>query len=240
MLYKFKTFLKSNKFGRAIYEPIGYIYRKYYKDPQRLRQMKKYGYDSLRYIMEISEKEGWDVMPIFGTLLGFIREGDFIKHDNDIDLVVAPGHDPKQMAQILVEKYGLKFDQALSYHGQVTEFSVEHHGISIDFFFFEEEGNKTRVSAYFWNSNEPYTDARQNNVQFVYHPKIEAFKYIDIKGISVKVPTNSEEFLYCEYGKGWNIPDPNYVDNDRPGKVLVKDYGYSHTYEEFINNKIRR
>ena len=134
MLYKLKTFLKSNKVGRAIYEPIGYIYRKYYKDPQRLRQMKKYGYETLRYIMEISEKEGWDVIPIFGTLLGFIREGDFIKHDNDIDLAVAPGHDPKQMAQTLVEKYGLKFGQALSYHGKVTEFSVEHHGISIDFF----------------------------------------------------------------------------------------------------------
>ena len=60
MLYKFKTFLKSNKIGRAIYEPIGYIYRKYYKDPQRLRLMKKHGYGNLRYIMEISEKLYFD------------------------------------------------------------------------------------------------------------------------------------------------------------------------------------
>lgn len=239
MLYKFKTFMKSNRLGRSLYEPIGYIYRKYYKDPQRLRNMKKYGYESLRRIMEISELENWDVMPIFGTLLGFIREGDFIKHDNDIDLAVAPGYDPKVMAKILVEKYGFKFGQALSYHGKVTEFSIEHNGLSIDFFFFENCEDKIRVSAYFWKSTEAYTDPRQNNVQYVYHPRIESFKYIDIKGVKVKVPTNSEDFLYYEYGKSWNIPDPSYVDNDRPGKVILKDYGYSLTYEEFMNDKIK-
>ena len=238
MLYKLKTFLKSNKLGRSIYEPIGRIYRKYYKDPQRLRLMKKYGYENLRYIMEISEKEGWDVMPIFGTLLGFIREGDFIKHDNDIDLAVAPDHDPKLMAQTLVDKYGFKFGQALSYHGKVTEFSVEYNGLSTDFFFFQKHESDIRLSTFTWRSTEPYTNPRQNNVQFVKHPFIEDFKKITIKDIEVKVPTNSEEFLYYEYGKGWRVPDPTYVDGDRPGRIVMQDYGYSHTYEDLINDNI--
>lgn len=239
MIELIKKTLKSNCLGRKIYPTLNKLYR-LYSVPARRRKLKKHGYDNLRYIMEISEIEKWDIIPIFGTLLGFIREGDFISHDDDIDLAVAPGHDPKVMAKTLIEKYGFKFGQALSYHGKVTEFSTEHNGVSIDFFFFEEVGEQIRLSAYNWYSTESYTDPHQNNVQYIYHPKIESFKYIDIKGVNVKVPTNSEDFLYYEYGKSWNIPDPNYVDNDRPGKVILKDYGYSNTYEEFMNNDIRK
>lgn len=238
MLYKLKTLLKSSELGRSMYEPIGRIYRKYYKDPQRLRLMKKYGYENLRYILEIADKENWNIIPIFGTLLGFIREGDFIKHDNDIDLAVAPGLDPKVLAKTLVERYGFEFDQALAYHGEVTEFSVKYKGLGVDFFFLKDFGTELRVSVYSWKKEEAYTDARQNSVKWVKHPLISDYRFITVHGISVKVPQNAEEMLYFEFGENWRIPDPTYNAVGQPGMIPLDDYGYSLTYDELLNGKI--
>lgn len=241
MLNKIKTILKSSEFGRSIYEPIGYVYRKYYKDPQRLRKMRKYGFKNLCYILEIADKEGWNIIPIFGTLLGFVREGDFIKHDNDIDLAVAPGIDPKVLAKILVEKYGFEFDQALAYHGEVTEFSVKYNGLGVDFFFMKDFETELRVAVYSWNKEEAYTDARQNNVKWVKHPLISDYRLVNIRGISVKIPQNAEDLLYYEYGEDWRIPrKPGSAPKPggQPGKILLDDYGYSVTYAELLSDKI--
>lgn len=238
VLNKFKVILKSSKLGRSIYEPLGYIYRKYYKDPQRLRKMKKYGYKNLQYILEIADKEDWNVVPIFGTLLGFVREGNFITNDNDIDLAVMPGLDPKVLAKTLVEKYGFEFDQALAYHGEVTEFSVKYNGLGTDFFFMKDFKTELRIAVYSWNKNELYTDARQNSVKWVKHPQISDYRIIDIYGISVRVPQNAEDILYFEFGENWRVPDPTYNGVGQPGKIQLDDYGYSVTYDELLNDKI--
>ena len=238
MITEFKLFLKNSALGRALYGPIGYLYVKFYKDAQRKRAMKKYAYTNLKYIMEISEKENIKVMPIFGTLLGFIREGDFIKHDYDIDLGVLPSMQPSELAQILVEKYGFQFIQGLAYHGQVTEFTVTLHGLSTDFFFLQNHDDVTRTISYYWKSDGGYTDPRQNNVKYVERKQITDLKPLFIKDIKVMVPVDVETELEAIYGKGWRIPDPHFTDKENRKVIHVKDYGYTVTYSDIINNRI--
>lgn len=90
------------------------VLRGFFKDPlQALRSVRNintemasvyrfklhiHGKDFLRDLMEESSKLGMRPFLMWGTLLGFIREGGFLTHDYDIDLGV------------LLEDYGKKND----------------------------------------------------------------------------------------------------------------------------------
>lgn len=239
MLVKFKLFFKKSAFGRYLYPLIGRVYR-LYKVPARRRKLKETGYENLKYIIEVAEKEGIQVIPIFGTLLGLVRDKGFIPGDEDIDLAVLPGPSPKEMALTFIEKYGFHFNQALSYHGTVTEFSLIYNGLSTDFFFLEETETDMRTATYSWNECESYTDPRQNNVSLVVLPKIKEQINTIVHGIEVKIPSNSEDVLFALYGSGWKVPDPNFTEDSRPGRIAKDDFGYTVTLNELTADRIVR
>lgn len=239
MINDLKKFMKSSTVGRFLYGPVGYVYKRFYKNRQRKQAMQKHAYGILKYILNIAEKEGVDVIPIYGTMLGFIREKDFIKYDYDIDLAVASNTSAKEWARLLVEKYGFKFDQGLAFEGTVYEFSAIYNTLRIDFFFFKEHHGKLRSATFEWHKEESYTDPRQNSVYFIDYPNISNFDLVDIHGISVKIPTNAEEWMYLSYGKNWRIPDPNWtVEDGCPGYISENRYGYSFTYNDLLNDSI--
>lgn len=238
MINEFKKFMKSSALGRALYSPIGYCYRKFYKDPQRRRKLKETGWNNLQYIYKIAEKEGFQVMPIFGTLLGFVRDGGFMPHDNDIDLGVLQGKTAKEVVQLLVEKYGFQFNQGLAYHGVVTEFSVIYKGLSMDFFFLENHDDVTRTTSYYWKPEGNYTDPRQNNVKYIERKQINELKPFKVGGVEVQIPLDAEGELEAIYGNGWKVPDPNFTDSGNNKVVHVSDFGYAVTYKDIINNNI--
>lgn len=232
-------FLKSSVMGRAMLPTISKIWHKY-EDPARRRRLLKYGYSVLNEISEIAIKENIGITPIFGTLLGFVRDGAFIPHDDDIDLGVFPGKSPKEVASLFVNKYGYTFRHGFSYHGECTEFTLDHKsGLTVDFFFLRKKETGMESTVYVWKKQEHYTDIRQNNVKFLFAPFDASM--VDCKllnGEIVKIPHNSEEILFYEYGRSWNIPDPNWVASDNPGTRWVSDYGYLISYEELMSDSM--
>ena len=77
MIEFIKTTLKSNRLGQAIYPALNKLYR-LYSVPARRRKLRKYGYKLLDELFTISEKERIGLFPLFGSLLGFERDGGFI------------------------------------------------------------------------------------------------------------------------------------------------------------------
>lgn len=237
MIQTIKQILKSNTFGRWLLPRIGFFWH-LYNIPARRRLLQKHGKDVLADIVDISHKEGVTIYPIYGTLLGFVRDGGFMKHDDDIDLAVMPGHSAKDVLCIM-EKYGYKYWHGLSYKGVCTEFTLKHKsGLTVDFFFMQDNGSELLSSVYFWKEGEPYTDVRQNNLKWVRHPYVTKPKTMNVYGINVPIPDNSEDWLYYAFGNGWKVPDPNYTDDKQPGKVPVAGYGYFVTYKELISDNI--
>lgn len=161
-----------------------------------IRAMEK----NLLDIKEVFDKYQITFVLTAGGLLGVIREGKFISHDHDLDLICfarTPEYDHRKMIWVkkeLKEKGFFIVDNSCSMIK--TDFFIRD-GERIDIFWFEKIDDE-------WIHN--------NNIRYptYYFDKLEE---IDFLGTKFKVPYKPEEFLEYNYGKDWRIPNPK-------GKVL--------------------
>ena len=129
--------------------------------------LRKHGKEVLVHLAEVIERYKIPAFAAYGTLLGFVRDGGFLPHDDDIDLGVLPGDwPPKRLLNLLLnEEKGFSFLFAFSYDGRVTEFKLQYGGIPIDFFFYEDDGEKFFAGSYHYFPDVKYPSANANSAQ---------------------------------------------------------------------------
>ena len=228
------SFLKSCALGRLIYEPLHRCYR-LYSVPHRRRVLRKRGKLVLAHLAEIIKKHNIPAFAAYGTLLGFVRDGGFLPHDDDIDLGVLPGEwSPSRLLKVLIEEEdGFSFLFAFSYDGRVTEFKLEYAGVPIDFFFYQDDGEKFFAGSYHYYPEVHYPTSNANSAQRVCEPRIEKLDSINIFNIDFPVPANTEYVLKSLYGN-WRVPDSNWNDNKHPGIEDLPGFAYSITLGEAL------
>lgn len=103
-----KKVLKSCALGRLVYEPLHKCYR-LYSVPHRRKMLQRRGYQVLRKLKDTFEKNDIPGFLAAGSLLGFVRDGGFMPHDDDIDVGVLPSKwTAAGLLQTLVEKRGVQ------------------------------------------------------------------------------------------------------------------------------------
>ena len=227
--------LKSNVLGRLVYEPLHKLYR-LYSVPHRRRMLRKHGKDVLAHLAEVIERHKIPAFAAYGTLLGFVRDGGFLPHDDDIDLGILPGEwTPKRLMKVLFEEEtGFSFLFAFSYNGRVTELKLQYGGIPIDFFFYEDDGEKFFAGSYHYFPDVKYPSVNANSAQRVCEPRIEALDKIRVFDIDFPIPANVEYVLEKLYGN-WRVPVTEWNDNLHPGIEDLPGFAYSVTKEEVLN-----
>jgi hypothetical protein len=235
MKEKVKKILKSSSLGRVIYEPIHWCYR-LYSVPRRRRVLRRNGILVLTRLSEIFERHQIPAFAAYGTLLGFVREGGFLKHDDDIDIGILPGPwSPRRLLEVLLEKEsGFLFLWGFSYNGKVTEFKMQYRDVPIDFFFYEDDGEKFHAGSYHFYPNMKYPSPTANSAQRVCEPRIVNLSKIKVYGIDFPVPENTEFVLESLYGN-WRVPDTKWDDSKHPGIEDLPGFAYSVTKEEVMN-----
>lgn len=227
-----KKVLKSSALGRLVYEPLHWAYR-LYSVPHRKRMLKKHGMVVLAHLAEVIERHQIPAFAAYGTLLGFVRDHGFLPHDDDIDLGILPGEwTPKRLLKVLLdEEEGFSFLFAFTYNGRVTEFKLQYGGIPIDFFFYEDDGEKFFAGSYHYFPDVKYPAPNANSAQRVVEPRIEGLDKIKVFDLQFPVPANTEYVLEKLYGN-WRVPDTNWNDNKHPGIEDLPGFAYSVTQEE--------
>ena len=151
----------------------------------------------------------------FGTLLGYYRENDFISHDLDMDFGV-------QVSSFeefeVIEKHLINNDfnrtKEFYFNKNLVELSYSYKGLNVDFIIYNKENDRVSSDTIFFMTNALGNPTRCE----VYHYEIpfSGLKECDFKGMKVKVPDNTQEYLRTLYGEDFEVPNTNYNWKENP------------------------
>ena len=231
---KKKLYRVYNAFRNALYKNrvilrIYAFFRSDIPDKKASRKLKKYGYQDLTLLSKTLKEENIKCFCDFGTLLGIIREGAFIPHDNDIDTgILKDEFFSWEKLESVLGKLGMKKKYYYTYQGEVTEQTyLFPDGISVDFFLYENIDEKNmRTYVYYKNHDMIYENAHVRSVKALIYPRIDGLKEIDFNNCTAMIPNNAERRLEDIYGKGWKVPEPGYQPDRKQN--IMPELGEKH------------
>jgi tetratricopeptide (TPR) repeat protein len=133
-----------------------------------------------------------------GTLLGFVREGNFIEHDDDIDIGVFIDDFPMDLCAEL-KKQGFNTEATMGEYNKGLEYRFKKNGVQIDIFFWYKESNYSWYGAW-WKAGE------------MLKLKFDKFDLSElyIQEQKFNIPHNPEYWLKQIYGDDWKTPNSNW------------------------------
>lgn len=144
--------------------------------------------NNLLEVKRIFDKENLFFGLIYGTLLGAIRENDFLDHDEDIDLYVL-GEDEEKLKLMFFELKKSGFE--LIRYERRGLYSIERNGEYIDFYIM-----KPFAKGVLYGGGDGFMLERH----------LLNTKLIDFQGAKFAVPSQSIEWLELYYGETWKTP----------------------------------
>lgn len=207
-----QNILKTSAVGRHVYPRLQKSWRSIVI-PIRRRRLHKYGYEALSRLHELLTRNNIVYHCEAGTLLGIVRDGGFIKHDDDIDICVPPGKlSMSGVLKVFIDA-GYEAVQCLEYEGHLSEFTVrDRTGIPIDVFtcrFTSDEPDKMYQMFPRWSPTRTYPNERANHLlEFEYVRPTET-KVVKVHDVETVIPENYVEVLDSEFGP-WRVPDPSF------------------------------
>lgn len=159
------------------------------KKTHRLREMALHTIDSFN-------KHGVEYWVDYGTLLGIIREGDIIKHDNDVDLCVINSKDNH-------DRIYKSFEYMYRKYPDKYKFTVNGWGAYRVHTLFDKLIPTLLTDVYITKkTNNMYVDPTGK----VPCELVGNCKMIPWKGIMVRAPEKSHEVLVWRYGEDYMTP----------------------------------
>lgn len=159
--------------------------------------------DAIERVLAALEQVGVQPFVAYGTLLGAVREQDFIGHDSDADLGYVSHH--QAPADVVLESYELQ--RRLSAMGlRIHRYSGAAFKVSI----IEEDG-KSRGLDVFGGLMRDGRLYLMGEVGEPFEPEwLLPRSTATLAGREVPVPAQPERLLSAMYGPHWRVPDPAY------------------------------
>lgn len=173
-----------------------------------------------------------------GTLLGIVRDGNFIDDDTDIDIGVVITNPDDLFNLLKVNGYNIWYYFDTPY-GRKRLIRAEKYQVGIDFEVFERDGDK-----YYYDSpskpartSKQWKKKRYSVIRFYFDAEIVASqKRHNFMGIELNIPENYDEYFRVYY-KDWRVRQDkeNYLDSHF--RILPEDYKHhndSACYKEGV------
>ena len=171
-----------------IQTPIGrFAYQKQFLFVGIKRIDREVAFENLKEIISILNRLGITTGPIFGTLLGIIRENNFIEWDEDIDMYILK----EQEKDFLNALWTLRNNGCeLIRYDKRGLYSVMKNGEYIDFYVLRPISPEVRHTG---------------GPDFLFEKYVQDAITYDFKGILLRIPREYEEYLEFTYGD-WRTP----------------------------------
>jgi lipopolysaccharide cholinephosphotransferase len=155
---------------------------------------KKVAFENLLIIRELFAEHEIPMFLTFGTLLGALREKDFIDHDDDVDIgVFERDRDVILALMPELEKRGFK----LLYVRGERLYKLERRKTELDFFF---TVSKKTLRGRRWDLEGKATIAARH---------LDRLDEIEFLGHRFPVPHDPLGVVRSLYGRTWNVPIPD-------------------------------
>ena len=157
--------------------------------------------DSTQEVLAALHDAGVDAFPAYGTLLGAVREQDFIGHDNDVDLGYVSRH--THPFDVIRESYRLQ--RTLRERGYaVDRYSAAAFKVTV----VEADGGLRGLDVF----GGYFLDGRLYLMGEIGTPFEEEWIFplgtCTLAGRTLPAPARPEKLLEATYGRGWKVPDP--------------------------------
>ncbi len=215
MLRKLRLLLRENLLLRRTLYPLAFWLA---NDVFRLKKhlIKKYGWEAVGKIDLAARASEMPYSVCFGTLLGFVREKDFIRNDMDMDFAMYGQCFAKFFHEL--ENRGFKFERFILIDSFLKEFSMRYNEISIDFFNNAECSEQGQT----WGL---FTEKIGQTWGYLNLPAPTRLRNEIIHGTSTSIPENYDEILCQNYGN-YKEPVEDWNDNMAPGfKIIHRNHG---------------
>lgn len=160
-----------------------------------------------------------DVWLNSGTLLGSVREGGLIGHDDDIDLaVMLDANCAKTAAQAWIRAFRALQDAGLDPRATLRNprvFKFKGNEVKIDLFPAWMEDGKIWIY--------PHSAGELGQA--------ELYPLGTCQKSGLPIPANPEAFLELNYGKGWKVPDPAFEFNWHRANKKYAEFGEALTVD---------
>jgi tetratricopeptide (TPR) repeat protein len=151
----------------------------------------------------------------YGTLLGLVREGTLLQHDDDIDVAfLSTGSTPQEVRRDTVHVVQTLAEAGFDVHVGRTIRALRHgdrHPTSVPMDIqpcWFERGK-------FWGYSRPINLSVDD---------MSPFDETEFEGVSVAVPRRPEAFLQRHYGSTWLYPDPGFRYDNRAITKAERDH----------------
>lgn len=137
----------------------------------------------------------------YGSLLGHVREGHLLTHDDDFDSMVCLESGSREefdayRADVVTELRSMGW--RVKTNGKFWNIHVEQDGAGthVDVFFVHVQGQHA------------FTHMERMKVRPVPKAWLETGSVVNVDGVEIAVPKESERFLADRYGEDWTVSDP--------------------------------